>query len=74
MLVDEEDTGNFSCELLRTPNEPTRLVILHVLQMGWTKIPGYLYAATENGRDFMQSLLDTSEGAICDAYTYTVQI
>lgn len=28
------------------------------LQMGWTKIVGYFYAATETGRDIMQALID----------------
>ena len=58
MLVEEEDKWNFAYVLPGAPNAPVRLVIPHALQMGWTESPGYFCAATETGRDVMQSLLE----------------
>ena len=58
MLVQEADKWNFAYVLPGTVGEPTRLLIPHALQMGWTESPGYFCAATETGRDIMQALID----------------
>lgn len=60
MLVNEEDKWHFAYVLPGAPKDPVRLVIPHALQMGWTESPGYFCAATETGRDVMQSLLDSN--------------
>jgi hypothetical protein len=58
MLVQDTDKWNFAYVLPGTTSQPTRLVIPHALQMGWTESPGYFCAATETGRDIMQALVD----------------
>ena len=58
MLVAENDKWNFAYVLPAVAGEPTKLVIPHALQMGWTESPGYFCAATETGRDIMQALID----------------
>ena len=58
MLVQDTDKWNFAYVLPGTTSQPTRLVIPHALQMGWTESPGYFCAATETGRDVMQALVD----------------
>ena len=63
MLVTEDDKWNFAYVLPGAPAAPTRIVIPHALQMGWTESPGYFCATTETGRDIMQALVDG--GTIC---------
>ena len=58
MLVAESDKWNFAYVLPGVVGQPTRLVIPHALQMGWTESPGYFCAATETGRDILQALID----------------
>ena len=58
MLVAEPDKWNFAYVLPEVAGEPTKLVIPHALQMGWTESPGYFCAATETGRDILQALID----------------
>ena len=58
MLVAENDKWNFAYVLPAVAGEPTKLVIPHALQMGWTESPGYFCAATETGRDILQALID----------------
>jgi hypothetical protein len=58
MLVTEADKWNFAYVLPKSAAGPTRLIIPHALQMGWTESPGYFCAATETGRDILQALID----------------
>ena len=58
MLVREVDKWHFAYVLPGCTGQPTRLVIPHALQMGWTESPGYFCAATETGRDILQALID----------------
>jgi hypothetical protein len=58
MLVREVDKWHFAYVLPGYTGQPTRLVIPHALQMGWTESPGYFCAATETGRDILQALID----------------
>jgi hypothetical protein len=58
MLVAETDKWNFAYVLPDVAGEPTKIVIPHALQMGWTESPGYFCAATETGRDILQALID----------------
>ena len=58
MLVAEEDKWNFAYALPGTVGEPLKLVIPHVLQMGWTESLGYFSEATKIGRDIMKALID----------------
>ena len=41
MLVRDVDKWNFAYVLPGDTSQPTRLVIPHALQMGWTESPGY---------------------------------
>lgn len=59
MIVNKKDCWNFAYVLPDAPGSPTRLVVPHALQMGWTESPGYFCAATETGRDLMQALIDS---------------
>ena len=58
MPVREADKWHFVYVLPGNTSQPTRLVIPHALQMGWTESPGYFCAATETGRDILQALID----------------
>ncbi len=58
MLVRDIDKWNFAYVLPGDTNQPTRLVIPHTLQIGWTEGLGYICAATETGRDILQALID----------------
>ena len=58
MLVREADKWHFAYVLPGNTCQPTRLVIAHALQMGWTENPEYFCAATETDRDIVQALID----------------
>lgn len=60
MLVMETNKWNFAYVLLpAVAGKPTKLVIPHALQMGWTESPpGYFCAATETGQEILQALID----------------
>jgi hypothetical protein len=58
MPVREADKWHFVYVLPGNTSQPTRLVIPHALQMGWTESPGYFCATTETGRDILQTLID----------------
>jgi hypothetical protein len=59
MIVPEKDCWNFAYVLPDAPGEPTRLVIPHALQMGWTQSPGFFSAVTETVRDTIQVLVES---------------
>jgi hypothetical protein len=61
MIVPEEDCWHFAYVLPDAPGEPTRLVIPHALQMGWTQSPGFFSAVTETVRDIIQVLVEGNE-------------
>jgi hypothetical protein len=61
MIVPEEDCWNFAYVLPDAPGEPTRLVIPHALQMGWTQSPGFFSAVTETVRDTIQVLVESDD-------------
>jgi hypothetical protein len=58
MLVCKLDKWNFAYVLPGATGDPLRLIIPHVLQMGWTESTGYFCATTKTGRDIMQALID----------------
>jgi hypothetical protein len=61
MIVPEADCWHFAYVLPDAPGEPTRLVIPHALQMGWTQSSGFISAVTETVRDIIQVLVEGNE-------------
>ena len=64
MIVSEEDAWNF-CYAIPPPSPDTplddiQIVVPNSLQMGWCESPPFFCAATETGRDVIESLLDTT--------------
>ena len=72
MLVAENDKWSFAYVLPAVAGEPTKLVIPHALQMGWTENPGYFCAATETGRDILQGKHSLMEALVyCPHMSWT---
>jgi hypothetical protein len=59
MLVKEEARWNFAYVMPDPAGSPIRLVVPSALQMGWAESPAYFCAATETGRDIIQSTIDS---------------
>ena len=64
MIVSEDDAWNF-CYAIPPPTQDTplddiQIVVPNSLQMGWCESPPFFCAATETGRDVIESLIDTT--------------
>jgi hypothetical protein len=64
MLVDKGQKWNFAYLMPDPPGHPTQIVVPLALQMGWAKSPPYFCAATEMGRDIIQTRLHSHPTAL----------
>ncbi len=61
MLVEDEAKWNFAYVMPDPPGSPVRLVVPSALQMGWAESPAYFCAATETGRDIIDTSVATKQ-------------
>jgi hypothetical protein len=57
LIVREADSFNFAYVLPQEAGEPSRIVVLAAVQMGWVESPSHFCTVTESARDLTQLLL-----------------
>ena len=60
LVIRDEDSFNFACVLPQPTREPTRIMILAAVQMGWVESPGFFCTVTESARDLTQHFVDNA--------------